>query len=346
MRVYHLNAGSSGSHPVPVERPVPTPGPGEVRIRVVAVSLNFRDLLVAESAHAGQIPHGRIPLSDAAGIVDAVGGGVASRQLGERVMVSFFPAWLDGAFRSHYMSSALGGARSDGVLAEYIVVPAAAVVPIAAGMSFIEASTLPCAAVTAWHGLVVRAGLGSQDTVVIPGTGGVALFALQMTKKYGARGILLSSSDAKLERARALGADECINYRKTPAWEHEVLALTGGEGASIVLELGGADTYQRSLDCLAPAGRIVQVGVLTGFGAHPKLDRLQSLNADILGVTVGSTRHLLQVSQFYAQHGLHPVVDSVFGFDEVPQAYSHLRDKTHMGKVVVQIADPSGADLG
>lgn len=167
-----------------------------------------------------------------------------------------------------------------------------------------------------------------------------------MTKEYGARGILLSSSDEKLERACALGADECINYRKTPAWEHEVLALTGGEGASIVLELGGADTYQRSLDCLAPAGRIVQVGVLTGFGAHPKLDRLQSLNADIVGVTVGSTQHLLQVSQFYAQHGLHPVVDSVFGFDEVPRAYSHLQDKTHMGKVVVQIADPSGADPG
>jgi len=253
-------------------------------------------------------------------------------------MVSFFLAWQDGAFLSRYMSSALGGASSDGVLAEYVVVPAAALVQIPENMNFVEAATLPCAAVTAWHGLVVRAGLGSRDTVVIPGTGGVALFALQISKARGARSILLSSSDDKLKQVRALGASEVINYRDVPAWEREVLARTGGDGASVVLELGGTDTYQRSLDCLAPAGRIIQVGGLTGSGARPNLDRLQSLNADILGVTVGSTQHLIEVAEFYAEQGIRPIVDRVFGFNDAPQAYAHLRGKAHVGKVVVEVA--------
>lgn len=341
MHAYQFNTAKNSTDPVLVARPVPVPGPGEVRVQVAAVSLNYRDFIIAGMAQAGAVPGDRIVASDAAGVVDAIGEGVQSYQPGSRVAISYFLAWQDGPFLSRYMPSALGGDATDGVLAEYVVVPAAALVPIPDGLSFTEAATLPCAAVTAWHGLVVRAGLTSQDTVLIPGTGGVGLFALQIAKGFGARTIVLSSTDEKLARVRTLGADVGINYRNTPDWEHEVLALTEGQGASIVLELGGADTIERSLASLAPAGRIVQVGVLTGFGARPNMDRLQSLNADIYGIVVGSRQHLAEVSAFYAQHALHPVVDRVFGFSEVAQAYAHLRAKGHMGKVVVQVAELS-----
>jgi NADPH:quinone reductase-like Zn-dependent oxidoreductase len=339
MHAYQLDALPGSTDPVLVERLVPEPGLGEVRVRIAAVSLNYRDFIIAALAQSGTVPRGRIPVSDAAGVVDALGTGVQSHQLGERVAISYFLAWQEGPFLSRYMPSALGGDSTEGVLAEYVVVPAAALVSIPDSLSFIEAATLPCAAVTAWHGLVVRAGLTSRDTVLIPGTGGVGLFALQIAKALGARTIVLSSSDEKLARAHALGMDIGINYRKLPDWEHEVLARTDGKGASIVLELGGADTIEQSLACLAPAGRIVQVGVLTGSGARPNMDRLQSLNADILGIVVGSTQHLAEVTAFYAQHRLHPVVDRVFSFEEVPQAYAYLRAKGHMGKVVVQIAE-------
>jgi len=339
MHVYQFEVSPTGADSILAERIIPQPGVGEVRVRIAAVSLNYRDLILSDFAKAGQIPAQRIIGSDAAGVIDALGSGVGSHQIGERVAISYFLEWLKGPFLSRYMSSALGGDSTDGVLAEYIVVPATALVTIPDSLSFAEAATLPCAAVTAWHGLVVRAGLSSNDTVVIPGTGGVALFALQIVKAFGARAIVLSSTEEKIERARALGADDVINYRNVTDWEREVLALTDGQGASIVLELGGADTIQQSLNCLAPAGRIVQVGVLSGFGARPNMDRLQSLNADILGIVVGSRQHLADVTEFFAQHQLRPVIDSVFSFEDLPKAFSHLREKGHIGKVVVQVAE-------
>lgn len=339
MYAYQFDISNKNTSLIRVEKPIPVPGPGEVRVRIVAASLNYRDLIIADFAKAGHIPSDRIAGSDAAGVVDATGSGVTTFQTGERVVVSYFLAWLNGAFRSHYMASSLGGDTTDGVLAEYIVVPAASLVSIPDFLSFTQAATLPCAAVTAWHGLVVRAGLTANDTVVIPGTGGVALFALQIVKAYGARAIVLSSTEEKLARAYALGADQGINYRQIKEWENEVLALTDGEGASIVLELGGADTVQQSINCLGAGGRIVQIGVLSGFGARPNLDRLQALNADILGVVVGSREHLQQVAAFFAHHQLQPVIDSVFAFDDVLNALEHLREKGHIGKIVVQVSD-------
>jgi len=252
-------------------------------------------------------------------------------------VISYFLNWLQGSFRSQYMPSSLGGDATDGVFAEYIVVPASALVSIPDTLSFIEAATLPCAAVTAWHGLVIRAGLNNKDTIVIPGTGGVALFALQIANATGAKTIVLSSSEEKLQYAYKLGADIGINYKKFPQWEHEILAQTDGVGASIVLELGGANTIQQSLNSLAAGGRLVQVGVLTGFSAQPNMDRLQSLNADILGIVVGSKQHLAEVAEFYKQHKLHPIVDQVFPFKELNQAFAHLKGQGHIGKVVVQV---------
>ncbi|WP_047248086.1 zinc-dependent alcohol dehydrogenase family protein [Chromobacterium subtsugae] len=318
------------------EAPLPQPGPGEVRLKVEALSLNYRDLLIEDAARAGQLP-GRVPVSDATGAVDALGEGVSGWQIGQKAAAAFFRDWVDGRFRLDYLASSWGGQFLDGMLTEYIVAPAAALVAAPTHLSSEEAAALPCAGVTAWHGLVARGGLQAGDTLLIHGTGGVALFGLQIASALGARTIVLSSSDAKLARAKALGASDGINYRAVPDWDKAVRELTGGEGVSHVLELGGPGTYQRSLDALAAGGTLVQIGVLSGFGPQPNLGRLQTLNADIAGVMVGSARHLAELGGFLAEHGLHPVIDRVFDFDDAPAAYAYLRAAGHFGKVALRV---------
>jgi NADPH:quinone reductase-like Zn-dependent oxidoreductase len=235
------------------------------------------------------------------------------------------------------MSSALGGTATDGVLAETIISPEHSLVAIPAHLSSEQAATLPCAAVTAWHALVPRAGLKAGDTLLVQGTGGVALFGLQFGVALGARVIVISSSDEKLARAKALGAAALINYRSTPAWDQAVIAETDGRGATCVLELGGPDTYDRSLRAVAAGGKIAQIGVLTGFGPQPNLGRLQALNADILGITVGSVAHFEAMNAFLGKHRIEPIIDRVFAFDDAEQAYDRLRSGAHVGKVVVRI---------
>nr|WP_237154254.1 NAD(P)-dependent alcohol dehydrogenase [Oryzibacter oryziterrae] len=320
------------------EAPIPEPAPGEVRIRVVAASLNYRDLLILANAADGSLD-GRIPLSDAAGIVDALGDGVTCWKEGDRVAASFFRGWISGPFDPAYLPTSFGGRSTDGVLAEFITVPAVALVAVPHHLSLVEAATLPCAAVTAWHGLVERAGLKNGDTVVIQGTGGVALFGLQFAVALGARPLVLSSSDEKLEQARALGAVDLINYLTTPDWHEAVIALTDGKGASHILELGGRETYTRSLKAVAAGGKIVQIGVLTGAGPSPDLERLQTVNADIIGITVGATAHFSAMNAFVAEKNLVPVIDGVFPFEVVPDAYAHLRAGAHFGKLVISVSD-------
>ncbi|KIA79607.1 NADPH:quinone oxidoreductase [Chromobacterium piscinae] len=319
------------------EADLPQPGVGEVRVRVEAASLNYRDLLVQDAARAGALS-GRVPLSDAAGVVDAPGEGASHWRPGQRVAVAFFRDWIAGRFQSRYMESAWGGQARDGVLAEYIIAPAEALVEMPSHWDDIEAATLPCAGVTAWHALAARGRLSAGDVLLVQGTGGVALFGLQLGVALGARVIVLSSSDAKLERARVLGASAGINYRATPDWARAVRELTGGEGASHVLELGGPDTYPKSLQALAPGGVLAQIGVLSGFGPKPDLSRLQTINADIVGVTVGSAAHLAELSAFMAQHRLRPVIDQVFGFGQAAEAYAYLRAAGHFGKVALRIS--------
>ena len=318
------------------EAQLPQPGPGEVRLKVEALSLNYRDLLIEDAARAGQLP-GRVPVSDAAGAVDALGAGVSGWQIGQKATAAFFRDWVDGRFRLDYLASSWGGQFLDGMLAEYIVAPAAALVAAPKHLGSVEAAALPCAGVTAWHGLVKRGGLQAGDTLLVHGTGGVALFGLQIASALGARTIVLSSSDAKLARARALGASDGVNYRAVRDWDKAVRELTGGEGVSHVLELGGPDTYQRSLDALAAGGTLVQIGVLSGFGPQPNLGRLQTLNADIVGVTVGSARHLAELGAFMAERRLHPIIDRVFGFDDAAAAYAYLRAAGHFGKVALRV---------
>jgi NADPH:quinone reductase-like Zn-dependent oxidoreductase len=336
MKAYHLNSHAGAGRLARADVSKPDPASGEVRIRVEAASLNYRDLITLDRAGQNEL-NGRVPLSDGAGVVDAIGSNVVQWRPGDRVAASFFRDWITGPFRSSYVSSSLGGNTTDGMLAEYVVLPANALVPVPPHLSSVEAATLPCAGVTAFHGLVARGGMGKGDTLLVQGTGGVALFGLQFAAALGARAIVISSSDEKLARAKALGGSILINYRATPDWDVALMKATHGEGASHILELGGPGTYDRSLRSVAAGGKIVQVGVLTGFGPKPDLSRLQWENADIIGVTVGSLEHFTAMNRFLTEHAIHPIVDRVFGFDEVPEAYAHLRSGSHFGKVVVRV---------
>jgi NADPH:quinone reductase-like Zn-dependent oxidoreductase len=322
---------------VVAEAELPEPGPGQVRVRVAAASLNYRDVyMISRFGDVGI--DDRIPLSDASGAVDAVGAGATRFRIGDRVATIFFPDWISGRFRPSYTSSALGGETADGVLSEHVIVPERALVASPACLSDVEVSTLPCAAVTAWHALFVRAPLEPGDRVLIQGTGGVALFALQFAHAAGVRCIVLSSSDDKLERARKLGASDLINYRDTPDWHLAVQEMTQGEGATHILEVGGEKTYERSMQCLAPNGAIAQIGVLTGFDLRPNLLPLSRLNANILGIQTGSREYFEDMNRFIEEHGITPVVDREFTFDEALQAFAHMAEQRHFGKVVINVA--------
>ena len=336
MKAYHLHGEAGVGGLVRADVSKPEPAKGEVRIRVEAASLNYRDLLILDAAGQGGL-NGRVPLCDGAGVVDAVGSDVTQWQVGDRVAAGYFRDWVSGPFKPSYIPSALGSRTLDGVLTESIVLPATALVAVPKHLTSLEAATLPCAAVTAWHGLVTRGGLSKGDTLLIQGTGGVALFGLQFATALGARVIVISSSNAKLDRAKALGASILINYRDTPDWDVAVMSATDGQGASHILELGGPGTYDRSIRSVASGGKIVQIGVLTGFGPKPDLARLQWENADIIGVTVGSVEHFAIMNRFLAEHAIHPIVGRIYGFDDVPEAYAHLRSGSHFGKVVVEL---------
>lgn len=337
MRAYHLRSHARAGTLVHTEVDEPVPGPGEVRIRVEVVSLNYRDLLVLDAAATGELD-GRIPLSDGAGVIDAVGPDVTRWAIGDRVAAAFFPDWIGGRFERRYMASALGGSLRDGMFAEAVILPKTAVVAVPTHLTLTEAATLPCAAVTAWHGLIARGGLRTGDTLLVQGTGGVATFGIQFAAAIGARIVTVSSSDEKLARAGALGSTILINYRNVPDWDIAVMEATGGEGVTHVLELGGPATYDRSVRSLASGGKIVQIGVLTGFGPKPDLARLQAENADIIGVTVGSVAHFEAMNGFLSAHAIRPVVDRVYDAGAVSDSITHLRSGSHVGKVTITLS--------
>lgn len=317
-------------------RAIPTPQARQVLIRVAAASLNYRDHLVLQGLRDTRA--GLTPLSDAAGTVVAVGAEVARWREGDRVSPAFFSAWADGPFRPHHLASALGGGQTDGALAEFIVADEAALVAVPEHLSLEEAATLPCAGVTAWHALFERGQLQPGETVMVQGTGGVAMLALQLATAHGARVIVTSSSDHKLERARQLGAWQTINYRRQPEWDLAALELTGGAGLDHILELGGTDTYARSLNAIGYGGRIAQIGVLTGFDAAPPITPMQFKNASIHGICVGSAAHHARLNQFLAQHQIHPLIDQSYSFDETEGAYATLAAGSHMGKLVIGLS--------
>ena len=284
----------------------------------------------------GAIGANVIPLSDGAGEVVAVGSAVSRFRVGERVAGTFFRNWIDGP-PSRAPLVALGAPPADGVLAEYAVFAEQDAVAVPAHLSVEAAATLPCAGVTAWRALVDLGRVAPGETLLVIGTGGVCIFGLQFARLAGARVLVISSRDEKLERARALGAAGCINYRTSPEWEREVLKLTDGRGVDHVLEVGGAGTLSRSIASVAVGGRIALIGVLTGVGAAGSPYGLLGKQASLQGVFVGSRGHFERMNTAIAGSRLEPVVDRTFGFDEARAAYRHLESGAHFGKVVLTI---------
>jgi NADPH:quinone reductase-like Zn-dependent oxidoreductase len=336
MRAYELR-GEGLDQLVVTERPVTRPGAGEVLVRMRATSLNYRDLLIARGQYRlGKLTLPLVPLSDGAGEVIAVGAGVSHLAPGDRVVSSFFRDWLDGPPDPAKQAASLGGGV-DGVLAENVILSAAAAVKFPDTLSFEEAATLPCAGVTVWVALVVLGGVKAGETVLAMGTGGVSIFALQMAKQAGARVILTSSDDGKLARGRELGADETINYVETPDWDARARELTGGRGVDHILEVCGAKTAPQSLRALRDGGHLALVGVLSGAPADRDAAARNERGIRVDGIYVGSVRHLESLCQSVGERGLRPVVDRVFPFDEVKQAYEYLSSSRHFGKIVIRL---------
>ncbi|MFC6645023.1 NAD(P)-dependent alcohol dehydrogenase [Granulicella cerasi] len=316
---------------------LPALGPLDVHVRFHAASLNYRDLMVVLGDYNPKLAMPRIPGSDAAGEVVAVGHAVTSLKPGDRVASLFFQQWEEGQINAATGKSALGG-PIDGVFATERVMPASGLIRIPNTLSWDEAATLPCAALTAWNALVEKGQLRAGETVLVLGTGGVSIFALQIAKAHGARVIVTSSSDDKLARAKALGADELINYRTTPDWENEVIRLTHGIGVDHVIEVGGAGTLQRSLKAVRVAGQIHLIGVLTGKGATIDPTPILGRSIRINGVYVGSRGMFERMLAAFAQNNIRPVFDRVFTIDEYRAAFEQMQHGAHFGKIVLSLA--------
>jgi NADPH:quinone reductase-like Zn-dependent oxidoreductase len=303
-------------------------------VRVRASSLNYRDLSTVEAKNARAAPKpDLIPLSDGAGEVVAVGPGVSRIKTGDRVAGCFMQKWIGGAIDETAMASAMGGAI-DGVLTELAVLEEDGVVKLPAGLSFEEGATLPCAGLTAWHALVEIGNIKAGDIVQTQGSGGVSIFALQFARMFGARVIATSSSAAKAERLKKMGAEAVIDYRATPDWDKETMKLTGGRGADITVEVGGAGTLPRSFLATRLGGRIVVIGLLSGMAEVDPMPILRR-NLRVQGLYVGNRQMFEAMNRAIEVAGLKPVIDKVFPFAQARDAYRHLKSQNHFGKIVI-----------
>ncbi|MBE5202441.1 NAD(P)-dependent alcohol dehydrogenase [Pectobacterium quasiaquaticum] len=309
--------------------PIPTPAPGEVLVHVRASSLNYRDLIILEGNYNISIPAGRIPLSDGAGEVVAVGQGVTRFKIGDRVTNSFFPEWIDGPFTGKY--SQYSG-DVDGWLADYRTVAADSLISIPDSLDFDAAATLPCAGVTAWSAIK---GVKAGDTVLTLGTGGVSLFAVQLAKAMGARVIATTSSDTKAEQLKALGADEAINYKEHPEWSQQVRELTDGYGVNRIVEVGGPGTFEQSIKAIAVGGQVSIVGVVAGLQGTIEFMSMFRSHAHYQCIALGSRQDLEDLVRFITEHNIHPIIDSRFAFDDAKLAFERLMTRNVFGKIVV-----------
>ena len=336
MRLYRLPKHESFDDLVQIEAETPRPGPGQVLVRMHAASLNFRDLLVATGKYMlGSVPPDLVPLSDGAGEVVETGPGVTRVKTGDRVAGIFMQGWLGGDIEPEFGATALGGAI-DGVLAEYVVFDQHGLVHVPEHLSYEQAATLPCAAVTAWNALFGLKKLEPGQSVLVLGTGGVSIFALQFGHAAGARVIATSSSDEKLARAKALGASDGINYKTHPDWEKQVRELTNGRGVDHVVDVGGPATLQHSIAATRLGGTSSMIGVLT----RGQIDPIAILAGGVIvrGVYVGSRHMFEDMNRAIIQHKITPVIDRVFPFEEAKAAYQHMKGATHLGKIVIAIA--------
>ena len=337
MRIYQIPKPEGIDSLVLREAPTPKPGRGQVLVKMRAASLNYRDLMVLTGRYARGAPlPDLVPLSDGAGEVADIGPEVTRVKPGDRVAGIFMQSWIGGDIEPDHAASSLGGAIH-GVLAEYVLFDQQGLVHLPSHLSFEEGATLPCAGVTAWNALYAGRPLIAGQSVLVLGTGGVSIFALQFARAAGAQVIATSSSNDKLARARQLGATATVNYRDHPEWQKEVLALTDGRGVDHVIEVGGAGTLARSIEAARLGGQIHQIGVLTGGGGQ--IDPSVSMRKGLIlrGIYVGSRQMFDAMNRAIAGNTLRPVIDRVFAFAQAADAYRHMQSQAHLGKIVIRI---------
>jgi NADPH:quinone reductase-like Zn-dependent oxidoreductase len=336
MKCYELQGPDGAEGLKVVDRPVPRPGTGQVLVRIKAAALNFRDLLIVKGGYGSRQKFPLVPVSDGAGVVESVGAGVRRFAAGDRVVGSFFEDWLDGEPSEAKMQAALGGAV-DGVLAEYRVYPAAALVKTPGHLSDIEAASLPCAGLTAWSAVVKLGEVKPGETILTQGTGGVSLFAIQFAKMCGARVIATSSNEGKIERLKTLGADLTLNYTIAPDWGKKARELTG-QGVDLVIEVGGVGTLNESIRATRIGGTIAFIGVLAGPPlTELRLPLMVMQQQRLQGVTVGSVEDLQKMCDAISVNGMRPVIDREYVFDQAKAAFSYMESGAHFGKVVIKI---------
>jgi NADPH:quinone reductase-like Zn-dependent oxidoreductase len=317
------------------ERPDPVAGRGEVRLRMTAAALNYRDLLVPLKGYGSRMKTlPLIMLSDGVGVIDQVGADVTTLTPGNRVCPLFFQSWLSGEPDEARLGRSLG-CEIDGTMADFMVLPASGVAPVPDHLSDLEAATLPTAAVTAWRAIVTEGRIKAGDIVLVQGTGGVSLFALQFAKLQGAVVVCTSSSDDKLRRARELGADFTINYKTTPEWGKAARALVG-RGVDHIVEVGGQGTLPQSLRALRSGGTLSMIGVLAGSKMDVSLGQIVTRHIRLQGITVGDSDDFKAMCKAIAHHRLRPVLDQVFGFDGLHQALTYLASGKHFGKICIR----------
>jgi NADPH:quinone reductase-like Zn-dependent oxidoreductase len=312
------------------------PGPGEVAVRMHAASVNYHDLATVLGFANPKMPLPQVPLSDGAGEVMAVGEGVIALAPGDRVCTLFFPDWQSGK-PSQAGLKRVTGETVPGALQDQLVAPASSFIAMPATLGFIEAATLPCAALTAWRAVAVEGQIKAGDRVLIQGTGGVSLFALQFARLLGAETFVISSSDDKLARARELGADHLINYRTEPRWGRAVRKLSG-EGVDLVVEVGGAGTLNESLDAMRIGGHVSMIGVLTGMASQVSTAKIMAMNVTVRGITVGNREQFSDMNRAIDLHRLQPVIGEVFGFDGLPAALQTMQAASHVGKLCLDFS--------
>lgn len=335
MKVFEIREATGIDALTVAERPDPRPGPGQVLVSMKAASLNYRDLVVVTGGYGRGLPLPLVPLSDGAGEVIETGEGVTRVATGDRVAGIFMQTWLDGGPTDSKAKSALGGAI-DGVLAEQVVFHADGLVRVPRHLSWEEAATLPCAAVTAWNALTTGGGIADGDTVLVLGTGGVSIFALQFARLKGARVIATSSSDEKLEKLKGLGVSDGINYKTTPNWSKPVRKLTDGVGVDHVVEVGGAGTLEQSLRAVRTGGTISLIGVVAGKGEfNPNWIFMKAVR--VQGLYVGSREMFTAMNSAITVSRLQPVVDRVFPWEEAREAFRYLESGAHFGKVCLRL---------
>jgi NADPH:quinone reductase-like Zn-dependent oxidoreductase len=336
MRAYQLPKRTGIDDLTQVELPMPKPGPRQVLVKIAACSLNYHDLAVVLGTYRGAVRENVIPLSDGAGEVVDTGADVSRIRRGDRVAANFFPYWTGGPITAEHVRVELSG-LVDGVLAEYAVFDEDSLVALPDHLSFEEGATLPCAALTAWHGVVVHGQITPGQVVLTQGTGGVSVFALQFASLMGAQTIVISSSDEKLARAKALGATHTINHKTEPEWHKVALEITGGRGVDHVIEIGGAHTLENSLRAVRIGGRISVIGVLSGAGQiNPTLILMR--RANLYGMSVGSVQMFETMNRAIAAAKLKPVTDKVFAFEDAREALRYLQSAKHFGKIVIQVS--------